>query len=589
MLTAAHVVGNNPTVQCEFWHNGHQSSPLPGRVVNRSEAADAAIVAVPEASLGGILPAVIPLAGRQSEIRPGDTLVSVGCANGGWSTSWKGHTLGCEDGQLRFLPTPANGRSGSAIFDAQGEHIVALLRARTGNDSEGIAVPVSAIYQVFDVAASSTAAPALAQCGPEGCPSGGCCPNGSCPLPQPWQNHLLPYRARHDAPNSVPQPGSGNSGPWPSVPAVDLSRLDEKLGRITTLLEDLKRNEESGSGAATQHSAGGTPPPAPLGEPAKPLVDEQARKMAEAALGQVGDLRTEAEKGLRDVKTDAAKTNEAVEKIKDSIEENGTISQRFHARVDKVKTELEDKLGHEASDREVRIAYMKDLIQDKLGDGGALRSLKGYNRGIGRRPCHRAGGLRRTLRGPRHACPGTMPRRPIGGGNDSGDAAGFRNSGSPYAWNDRDRGNPQGAPRRLSEQDHDPFHQPGRQTRNRSVACRSGCLPAERWSRASLAGSDQLCSRRRAIRVSAAEGAGLFTKPEAAMADDPLASLSPREMEVFSYLVKGMRAKDIAELLHISPKTVDTYRATLMRKLNVHDIVGLVKFAIERNLTRTSG
>jgi len=83
-------------------------------------------------------------------------------------------------------------------------------------------------------------------------------------------------------------------------------------------------------------------------------------------------------------------------------------------------------------------------------------------------------------------------------------------------------------------------------------------------------------------------GAGLFTKPDATAPDDPLATLSPREMEVFSYLVKGMRAKDIAELLHISPKTVDTYRATLMRKLNVRDIVGLVKFAIERNLTSTS-
>jgi DNA-binding NarL/FixJ family response regulator len=50
-----------------------------------------------------------------------------------------------------------------------------------------------------------------------------------------------------------------------------------------------------------------------------------------------------------------------------------------------------------------------------------------------------------------------------------------------------------------------------------------------------------------------------------------------------------MRAKDIAELLRISPKTVDTYRASLMRKLKVPDIVGLVKFAIERNLTSTSG
>jgi DNA-binding NarL/FixJ family response regulator len=83
-------------------------------------------------------------------------------------------------------------------------------------------------------------------------------------------------------------------------------------------------------------------------------------------------------------------------------------------------------------------------------------------------------------------------------------------------------------------------------------------------------------------------GAGLFTKAEATP-EDPLSVLSPREVEVFSYLVNGLRAKDIAELLDISPKTVDTYRAGLMRKLNVHDLVGLVKFAIERNLTSTSG
>src|SRR5205814_1740141 len=84
------------------------------------------------------------------------------------------------------------------------------------------------------------------------------------------------------------------------------------------------------------------------------------------------------------------------------------------------------------------------------------------------------------------------------------------------------------------------------------------------------------------------KGAGLFTKPDATPAADPLAALSPREMEVFTHLVNGLRAKDIADLLEISPKTVDTYRASLMRKLNVHDLVGLVKFAIERNLTTTS-
>lgn len=83
-------------------------------------------------------------------------------------------------------------------------------------------------------------------------------------------------------------------------------------------------------------------------------------------------------------------------------------------------------------------------------------------------------------------------------------------------------------------------------------------------------------------------GAAFFTRQERPASHDPVGSLSPRELEVFTYLVNGLRAKDIAERLDLSPKTVDTYRASLMRKLNVHDLVGLVKLAIERNLTSTS-
>ncbi len=79
----------------------------------------------------------------------------------------------------------------------------------------------------------------------------------------------------------------------------------------------------------------------------------------------------------------------------------------------------------------------------------------------------------------------------------------------------------------------------------------------------------------------------LFGRAEG-QTDDPMSLLSPRELEVFTQLVNGLRPKDIAEQLDISPKTVDTYRASLMRKLNVQDLVGLVKFAIERNLTSTS-
>ena len=41
-------------------------------------------------------------------------------------------------------------------------------------------------------------------------------------------------------------------------------------------------------------------------------------------------------------------------------------------------------------------------------------------------------------------------------------------------------------------------------------------------------------------------------------------------------------------MLEISPKTVDTYRANIMRKLEVDGIAGLVRFAIQRNLQTTS-
>jgi DNA-binding NarL/FixJ family response regulator len=64
---------------------------------------------------------------------------------------------------------------------------------------------------------------------------------------------------------------------------------------------------------------------------------------------------------------------------------------------------------------------------------------------------------------------------------------------------------------------------------------------------------------------------------------DPVESLSSREFQVYSLLVEGIRAKEIAARLSLSPKTVDTYRASLMRKLDIHDVAGLVKFAVKRD------
>ncbi len=77
----------------------------------------------------------------------------------------------------------------------------------------------------------------------------------------------------------------------------------------------------------------------------------------------------------------------------------------------------------------------------------------------------------------------------------------------------------------------------------------------------------------------------LFLSQRKAENCDPLETLSSREYQVFSLLVDGIRAKEIAARLDLSPKTVDTYRASLMRKLDIYDVAGLVKFAIQRDLT----
>jgi DNA-binding NarL/FixJ family response regulator len=65
--------------------------------------------------------------------------------------------------------------------------------------------------------------------------------------------------------------------------------------------------------------------------------------------------------------------------------------------------------------------------------------------------------------------------------------------------------------------------------------------------------------------------------------EDPFDALSPREFQVFSLLVEGVRAKEIAARLCLSPKTVDTYRSSMMEKLEIYDIAGLVKYALQRD------
>jgi DNA-binding NarL/FixJ family response regulator len=65
----------------------------------------------------------------------------------------------------------------------------------------------------------------------------------------------------------------------------------------------------------------------------------------------------------------------------------------------------------------------------------------------------------------------------------------------------------------------------------------------------------------------------------------PLERLSTREREVLQFVVEGKTSADIAKVLALSPKTVETYRSRLMQKLAVPDLPALVKFAIQHGVT----
>ena len=64
----------------------------------------------------------------------------------------------------------------------------------------------------------------------------------------------------------------------------------------------------------------------------------------------------------------------------------------------------------------------------------------------------------------------------------------------------------------------------------------------------------------------------------------PLAKLSMRQREILQLIAEGHTTKDIAQRLNVSVKTVETHRAQLMERLEIHDVPGLVRFAIRVGL-----
>jgi DNA-binding NarL/FixJ family response regulator len=73
-------------------------------------------------------------------------------------------------------------------------------------------------------------------------------------------------------------------------------------------------------------------------------------------------------------------------------------------------------------------------------------------------------------------------------------------------------------------------------------------------------------------------------KREARRTDPKLEQLTFRQREILQLIAEGQNTKQIADLLGISVKTVEAHRLQLMERLSIHDVAGLVRFAIRTGL-----
>ncbi len=66
--------------------------------------------------------------------------------------------------------------------------------------------------------------------------------------------------------------------------------------------------------------------------------------------------------------------------------------------------------------------------------------------------------------------------------------------------------------------------------------------------------------------------------------EQPIDVLTPRQREVLQLIAEGQSTKDIARRLDLSVKTVETHRTQLMKQLDIHEVTGLVRYALRAGL-----
>lgn len=80
------------------------------------------------------------------------------------------------------------------------------------------------------------------------------------------------------------------------------------------------------------------------------------------------------------------------------------------------------------------------------------------------------------------------------------------------------------------------------------------------------------------------EATSVLLSPDRNQRSGKLAELTEREVEILKLVAEGLSNKEIGDRLFISHRTVDTHRTNLMTKLEVHNVAGLVRFAIQNGL-----
>jgi DNA-binding NarL/FixJ family response regulator len=76
----------------------------------------------------------------------------------------------------------------------------------------------------------------------------------------------------------------------------------------------------------------------------------------------------------------------------------------------------------------------------------------------------------------------------------------------------------------------------------------------------------------------------VYLSQTAGKGDDALEHLTPRQREILQLIAEGKSSKQIAQLLKASVKTIESHRASLMERLDIHDVAGLVRYAIRLGL-----